>query len=102
MTKPIRSSIYAISGTNVNFRQFHSSAEFTSSLEGKEDIRSIIVMYLINNVEFLILKITSRQDNWQVTNLASNDPWFTFTCDTRDRANILYVFEQELWKKLGV
>jgi hypothetical protein len=102
MTKPIRSSIYANSGMNVNFRQFHSYAEFTSLLGGKEDIRNIILMYLINNVEFLMIKITAGRDNWQVTNIANNDPWFTFTCGTRDRVNILNIFEQELWKKLGV
>jgi hypothetical protein len=102
MTKPIRSSIYAISGVNTNYRQFHSFAEFTVVLQGNEDIRSILLMYLVNNVEFLVLKLTSRQDTWQATNVADNAPWFTFTCEARDRINLLALFEQKLWLKLGV
>jgi hypothetical protein len=34
--------------------------------------------------------------------IISNNPWFTFTCETRDRVNILNIVEQELWKKLSI
>lgn len=102
MIKPIRSSIYACLGTNPHYKQFHSYTEFTSFLEGKNEVSNILLLYLTNNVEFLFLKLTPRQNTWQVTNIANNDPWFTFTCEMKDRLNLLNIFEQTLWKKIEV